>query len=178
MSEPQAASVDNIKNPVLARLNQNEFTANIMPTLLRLGYSLSDVNYFLKQPVIMEITNRFLRKDGQIDAIMDSVEAEYRSLDHLIPEGLRSKTHETQFSRNFLAKQIILSHDSRVKSYNLTNLKNTQDLEDITSYYHNQLDVLDMFRKIYKISKAMTEFVQATRSDTKSFFQKKTSINT
>lgn len=166
LAQPQAASVDNIKDPVLARLNQNTFTANIMPTLLRLGYSLQDVNYFLKQPIIVEITNSFLRGDGDIETIMNNIEFQYAQEDARF-KPLQSQSHENEknFSRNFLAKQMLLSKNSRINQ-DINQFTVDDNNDDIIYYYSNQLDVLRMFRKIYKVAQAMTSLVSATRSDT------------
>ena len=166
LAQPQAASVDNIKDPVLARLNQNTFTANIMPTLLRLGYSLQDVNYFLKQPIIVDITNAFLRGDGDIETIMNNIEFQYTQ-DNAKFAQLQSQQHqhEKDFSRNFLAKQMLISKNPKINleasDFNVDDIN-----DDIIYYYSYQLDVLSMFRNIYKISQAMTNLVSATRADT------------
>ena len=42
-----AASVDNAKNPVLAALMQNEFTADTTMLLARLGYSPLEISLLL-----------------------------------------------------------------------------------------------------------------------------------
>jgi len=166
LAQPQAASVDNIKDPVLARLNQNTFTANIMPTLLRLGYSLQDVNYFLKQPIIVDVTNAFLRGDGDIETIMNNIEFQYTQ-DNARFQQLQSQQHqhEKAFSRNFLAKQMLIAKNPKI-NLEASNFSVDDINDDIIYYYSYQLDVLNMFKNIHKISQAMTNLVSATRADT------------
>ena len=47
-----SASVDNAKDPVLAYLNQNKFTADITSTLLRAGYDIFEVGLLMTQPIV------------------------------------------------------------------------------------------------------------------------------
>ena len=169
LAEPQAASVDNIKDPVLARLNQNEFTANIMPTLLRLGYSLHDINLFLKQPAIVEITKRYLRGDGPVEVIIDDVRDEYSQKNDEAMHGPGTRTdYEQQFTNNFLAKQILLSRSVKLQEDLSHQTPDYEYFQDIMDFAKNQMAVIDMFRRIYNVTSAMTNFVQATRSDTQS----------
>lgn len=166
MSEPQAASVDNIKNPVLARLNQNEFTANIMPTLLRLGYSLEEVNYFLKQPIVMEITNRFFNEEVyDVQQIIDDVMQEYKLKGFSL--GLLQKTNDEQknLSLNVLTKAILLQNNKIVRGEQQYDLTKDTD-SDITSWYNVQLHVGHIFQNVYQISKDLSDLIQATKSDT------------
>ncbi|MGN0032390.1 MAG: hypothetical protein ACI358_01210 [Candidatus Limimorpha sp.] len=50
------ASVDNAKDPVLAYLNQNKFTADITATLLRLGYDIMEIGLLMTQPIVKRMT--------------------------------------------------------------------------------------------------------------------------
>lgn len=49
-----AASVDNVKDPVLADLRQNKNTANIMGMLLRAGLSIQEASLMFQQPIVAQ----------------------------------------------------------------------------------------------------------------------------
>ena len=49
-----AASVDNVKDPVLADLRQNTNTANIMGMLLRAGLSIQEASLMFQQPIVAQ----------------------------------------------------------------------------------------------------------------------------
>lgn len=76
MSGYLGASVDNAKDPLLASLNQNKFTANVTCLLTALGYSPLEVGAFLNQPVIKEMTEAWKTseshsKKGAIKAVLE-----------------------------------------------------------------------------------------------------------
>lgn len=76
MSGYLGASVDNAKEPLLASLNQNKFTANVTCLLTALGYSPLEVGAFLNQPIIKEMTEAWKTseshsKKGAIKAVLE-----------------------------------------------------------------------------------------------------------
>lgn len=76
MSGYLGASVDNAKDPLLASLNQNKFTANVTCLLTALGYSPLEVGAFLNQPIIKEMTEEWKTseshsKKGAIKAVLE-----------------------------------------------------------------------------------------------------------
>ena len=69
-AEFQAASVDGVKDPVLATLLQNEDTAKITGLMLRAGLSIAEISYFFNQPSVRSLIeeegnlNHFLKYNG------------------------------------------------------------------------------------------------------------------
>ena len=101
-----AASVDNAKNPVLATLMQNEFTADTTMLLARLGYSPLEISLLLNQPIIKEIitTYNLKRKEGKSkkEVIEDVINEYNKKNDSRIQTG-----HERNFSIQSLATYIL-----------------------------------------------------------------------
>jgi|GEM_PF-5895509 len=56
VSQPLAASVDAVKDPVLASFNLDINTINVGMMLLRLGHTIEEVGVFLNQPILKEFT--------------------------------------------------------------------------------------------------------------------------
>ena len=76
-----AASVDNVKDPVLASLNQNTFTADASMLLSRLGYNPIEIGLIMSQPIVMDITNTYFRESREgkgKDTIIDEVIENYK----------------------------------------------------------------------------------------------------
>ena len=76
-----AASVDNVKDPVLASINQNTLTADASMLLSRLGYNPIEIGLLMAQPIIMDITQTYFResREGKSkDSVIDEVLIEYK----------------------------------------------------------------------------------------------------
>lgn len=64
-----AASVDTAKDPVLSDMNINTFTGGVAMVLARLGFDTESIGLFLKQPVIVQLTDLYFKNktDGFYD---------------------------------------------------------------------------------------------------------------
>lgn len=62
-----AASVDNVKDPVLADLMQNMKTANVCGFMMRAGMTLEEIGLFFSQPLIREI----VQSEGSLSKLED-----------------------------------------------------------------------------------------------------------
>lgn len=147
-----AASVDNVKDPVLALLNQNVFTADISMFLSRLGYEPIEIGLLLQQPIIREITSTYTKESRQgrsRDSIIDSVIKKYSTgIDkNYIPYDIYKNK---QFLLEELAKNI-LDGNSNNKS---------------SSYVENQIAIGMLFKTILEGSDGLSRLTQCTRYDT------------
>lgn len=64
------ASVDNAKDPVLADINQNMFTADATMLLSRLGYNPIEVGLLMAQPIVKDITQAFFKAKGNTKGLI------------------------------------------------------------------------------------------------------------
>lgn len=158
-----AASVDNVKDPVLAALNQNTFTADASMLLSRLGYTPIEIGLLMTQPIVTDITQTYFRESREgkgKGTVIDSILAEYRKkaaiTDDLTYDNYKSNT----FSIEDLANNILLS-----KEMPEVPTRNTDNFDKI-SYYQKQVAVGYLFKRIMSSADALAKLVQATRADT------------
>ena len=157
-----AASVDNVKDPVLAALNQNTFTADASMLLSRLGYNPIEIGLLMMQPIVQEITQTYFREsregkdqDTIINEVLDKYEKKAAINNDL--------TYDNYKSNNFyiedLADNIMLAKEV------VTDRSQTSDFRKI-EFYQKQVAVGYLFKRVMNSAKALKQLVQATRADT------------
>lgn len=156
-----AASVDNVKDPVLAALNQNLFTADVTMLLTRLGYGPIEVGVLLNQPIILEITKAYFRESRsgkRADAIIDEILNKYKQLSNETGDSYDSyKTNP--FLVTDLAEYILTAKTAT------TDIHSTKDYENI-EFYKKQVSIGYLFKRMMEAADELKSFVSATRADT------------
>jgi len=159
-----AASVDNAKDPNLASMNQNTFTADVTMLLSRLGYNPIEISILLNQPIILEITRRYLKENRNgtnADTIIEEVLKKYKQKASIMTEDSYDNYKNQNFLVKDLAKNIVIEKRMRDMQYS----SQTND-EDNIYYYKRQLAVGYLFAKMMKSADALKRLVQVTRADT------------
>lgn len=157
-----AASVDNVKDPVLAALNQNTFTADASMLLSRLGYNPIEIGLLMMQPIVQEITQTYFRerregkgKDTIIDEVLDKYKEKAAFNNDLTYDNYKNNS----FYIEELADNIMLAKET------VTDRSQTSDFRKI-EFYQKQVAVGYLFKRIMNSADALGQLVQATRSDT------------
>lgn len=157
-----AASVDNVKDPVLAGINQNTFTADASMLLSRLGYNPVEIGLLMAQPIVMEITQTYFResREGKSkDTIIDEVLDKYKEKAALNNDLTYDNYKNNMFYIEDLADYILISKEA------VTDRSQTSGYRKI-EYYQKQVAVGYLFKRIMNSADALGQLVQATRSDT------------
>lgn len=157
-----AASVDNVKDPVLAALNQNTFTADASMLLSRLGYNPIEIGLLMMQPIVQEITQTYFRESREgkgKDAIIDEVLDKYKERAALNSDLTYDNYKNNSFYIEELADNIMLAKEA------VTDRSQTSDFRKI-EFYQKQVAVGYLFKRIMNSADALGQLVQATRSDT------------
>lgn len=157
-----AASADNAKDPVLAALNQNTFTADASMLLSRLGYNPLEIGLLMMQPIVQEITNTYFResREGKSkDTIIDEVLGKYKEKAALNNDLTYDNYKNNSFYIEELADNIMLAKEA------VTDRTQTSDFRKI-EFYQKQVAVGYLFKRIMNSADALGQLVQATRSDT------------
>lgn len=157
-----AASVDNVKDPVLAALNQNTFTADASMLLSRLGYNPLEIGLLMMQPIVQEITDTYFResREGKSkDTIIDEVLGKYKEKAALNNDLTYDNYKNNSFYIEELADNIMLAKEV------VTDRTQTSDFRKI-EFYQKQVAVGYLFKRIMNSADALGQLVQATRSDT------------
>lgn len=156
-----AASVDNVKDNTLFATNQNMFTGNVAMLLSRLGYNPVEIAIFLRQPIVMDITQAVLREGGKgksEESIINKVVSKWKQ-----KAGI-SSTITYQTLSNKEAGFDLESMMNYIQYYNTEKYgyDTTQD-KKMDGY---QVRVGLLFQQVFKSASALKQLVQATRSDT------------
>ena len=157
-----AASVDNVKDPVLAALNQNTFTADASMLLSRLGYNPIEIGLLMMQPIVQEITQTYFRESREgkgKDTIIDEVLDKYKEKAALNNDLTYDNYKNNNFYIEELADNIMLAKEA------VTDRSQTSDFRKI-EFYQKQVAVGYLFKRIMNSADALGQLVQATRSDT------------
>lgn len=93
-----AASVDNVKDPVLASLLQNENTASIGGTMLAMGMSLQQMGLLFTQPIVRYYIESGLNNIKFLENEINKLCKDY----HIVLEDLKNNTTSEELINNIL----------------------------------------------------------------------------
>ena len=143
VAEFLAAIVDNAKVPTSAFLNINPYTADVLASILRVGYPIKTAVYFLNQPIVRELSKRYLNEGANFSA-------ENKILDEF----------KEQFNRSIENKEDVLK-----KELTTSNMKKSIGSENLFS--EDQFLALERFLEIKNQGQSLAKAVRAMRADTK-----------
>ena len=159
-----AASVDNVKDPVLASINQNTFTADASMLLSRLGYNPVEIGLLMAQPIVMDITQAYFRESREgkgKDTVIDEILIEYKKKAAMMEEVTYDNYKKNDFLIEDLAHNILIAKEM----VGITSAHQTSDYSKV-EFYKKQVAVGFLFKRIMKTADSLGQLVQATRSDT------------
>lgn len=157
-----AASVDNVKDRVLAALNQNTFTADASMLLSRLGYNPIEIGLLMMQPIVQEITQTYFRESREgkdKNTIIDEVLSKYKEKAAINNDLTYDNYKNNSFYIEELADNIMLAKEA------VTDSSQTSDFKKI-EFYQKQVAVGYLFKRVMNSAEALKQVVQATRADT------------
>lgn len=157
-----AASVDNVKDRVLAALNQNTFTADASMLLSRLGYNPIEIGLLMMQPIVQEITQTYFRESREgkdKNTIIDEVLSKYKEKAAINNDLTYDNYKNNSFYIEELADNIMLAKEA------VTDSSQTSDFRKI-EFYQKQVAVGYLFKRVMNSAEALKQVVQATRADT------------
>ncbi len=159
-----AASVDNVKDPVLAGINQNTFTADASMLLSRLGYNPIEIGLLMAQPIIMDITQAYFRESREgkdKDTVINEVLKEYKKKAAMMEEVTYDNYKNNDFLIEDLANNILIAKEM----IGITSSHQTSDYSKV-EFYKKQAAVGFLFKRIMRTADSLSQLVQATRADT------------
>lgn len=143
-----AASVDNVKDPVLADLLQNTKTANIAGFMLRAGMSIQEIGLMFTQPIVREC----IEKTGEVRDLTDFIK-------HYI--GILKSMGGGVDLQDILAKDFT----SEELLGNILMFGINLEGHDMRDTLASNIQSAVLFRHIAKMSKSMSELTQICRAD-------------
>lgn len=159
-----AASVDNVKDPVLAGINQNTFTADASMLLSRLGYNPIEIGLLMTQPIVIDITQTYFRESREgknKDTVIDEVLVEYKKKAAMMEEITYDNYKSNDFLIEDLANNILIAKEMT----GIISANQTSDYSKV-EFYKKQVAVGFLFKRIMRTADSLGKLVQAIRSDT------------
>ena len=101
-----AASVDAVKDPVLNYMNLNTCTSGVAMLLARLGFDSDSIGLFLTQPIIEELTRKWITiNNSGYASISDVIGQMLLKYEAAHVESLRKSLNQESFNKEKFAKQ-------------------------------------------------------------------------
>ena len=144
-----AASVDNVKDPVLADLMQNTQTANIAGFMLRAGMSIEEIGLLFSQPLIRKCvtdTGSLKGLGWYVNALMQRLKNNGGGVDTNI------QMHD------FTNKELILNALNEARTADMTT-------EELNSHLASQIQAGLLMIHISKIAQDLSDLTQIARAD-------------
>lgn len=147
-----AASVDNVKDPVLASIMQNTNTANIAAALIRAGVGIEEVGLLFSQPIIkqtIELTGGLSKR-----ALRDAINSYTESL-----KALKTEAPDKKIART-------INYTSEMLLENCINSWIPMSDTEAKEYLTSQINVGRLFlQAILPISDDLAELTRVSRAD-------------
>lgn len=167
VSQFLSGAVDNVKDNVLYGTNQNTFTADASMLLARLGYSPQEIGAFMRQPIIMDITNKFFRASETYISAEKAIEETIEKW-----KGLGSQHTNTKWEKfnkkplllSELIDNIMIANDLDFENLEKNKYKGKSDRYD--RFFENQLAIAARFQRILTIADDLSTITAGMRSDT------------
>lgn len=143
-----AASVDNVKDPVLADLMQSTQTANIAGFMLRAGMSIEEIGLLFSQPMIRRCiteTGGLKKLRGYIRGMMKTLKDNGGGVDKNI------QLHD------FTSKELIMNA--------LNESKTDWTQEEMNDHMASQIQAALLMEHITKIAQDLSDLTQISRAD-------------
>lgn len=163
-----AASVDNVKDPVLADLLQNTNTANIAGFMLRAGMSIQEIGLFFTQPIVRECIER----TGSVKTLGKLIKSYIGRLNNL-GGGVSLKEILTEdFTSSDLLTNTLLFNGAKWAGTDITqgigepfSAINSFDGIDVRDILASNIRAAKLFEHIAKMSEDMSALTQICRAD-------------
>lgn len=143
-----AASVDNVKDPVLADLMQNTNTANIAGFMLRSGMSIEEVGLLFSQPTIRRCiieTGSLKKLNSYIKTMMKVLKSNGGGVDDLI------QLHD------FTSEELMMNA--------LNELRTDWTQEEYNEHLASQIQAVLLMEHIANIAQDLSDLTQIARAD-------------
>lgn len=144
-----AASVDNVKDPVLADLMQNTQTANIAGFMLRAGMSIEEIGLLFSQPLV----RRCITETGGLQKLGSYV----RSMKRMLKDNGGGVNDEIQL-HDFTSEELILNAINEARISEMTQ-------EELNNHLASQIQAGLLMVHISQIAQDLSDLTQISRAD-------------
>lgn len=133
-----ASSVDAVKDPILNLMNINVDTANVVTTLLRLGFSIETCALICSQQAIIDVVNRYNRENA--------MRSYKKSLTQVINARLKELNTDIGYLSDYEINRNMLKNG-------MFNPQSAQDEVAVLKLFRNIIEIGDAFRDITHLTR-------------------------
>ena len=144
-----AASVDNVKDPVLADLLQNMNTAKVTAFMLRAGMSIEEISLLFAQPIVREC----ILQTGGLDKLDRYINSKWTEL-----SSQGGSVNENIITKNFTSEELM--NNTLAEHYSSSLSK-----EEYNKIQASQIQAALLMKHIVSMSNYMSELTQISRAD-------------
>ena len=148
-AEFSAASVDNVKDPVLADLMQTTETANITGLMLRAGLTIQEIGLLFTQPIV----RKCIEETGSLRTLSTYINRALKEIN----DNNGSTTILWQ-SEDYTTKELIKNIIDKHNTYNMSS-------EEYVEYLTNNVKAAMLMKNIADIAKTLNALTQISRAD-------------
>jgi len=159
LAEFLAASVDNAKDPVLSDLNVNTYTADIIASIIRVGYPLETAMMFINQPIIREVTEAYYNSGATPWSSASSISNHRQKMVDILKGSM--KEDELNALMEAISRGSYTLDDKSL----VENFGNKDNKEKQKEYAVSQLKVLNHFKWLELQGKDLSTLVRSMRAD-------------
>ena len=151
------ASVDSVKDPVFNLMNVNMQTANILATMVRIGWDIDSIAWFLTTPVIKELVKRHGLASVDNNVSIGSVIAEMQA------EVLDGKPDKFLESYAWSKQDFVDMHNLEVVAQRREGETDDEFDRRKVQQGHENWQLLELFARMLGVSDTMRSIVHMTR---------------
>lgn len=154
------ASVDSVKDPVFNLMNVNLVTANVLSTMLRLGWDIESVAWFLTTPVIKELVKRCNLEVASNPNGTANISDIIRKMQL---EVLDNKPDKFQEDHAWGRDEFISLHNLEVMPIRRENESNDEFVTRQFQQGHQNWQLLELFARMNGVSDSIRSIIHMTR---------------
>jgi hypothetical protein len=168
------ASVDSVKDPSFETFNGNTYTYAMMGAMVAVGININTASYYLRQPIVKQITEKYFRNKGITSTQEGGERFEVR--ERYIKELLGNEYNKVQF--NTPAKnELLVQRGVNIGEFTpfseselLNNIKTSIEIGSISNmkdknFIIDQLNIFENFMKLRQAGEAFDDLIRATKPE-------------
>lgn len=153
------ASVDSVKDPVFNLMNVNMSTVNVLATMLRMGWDIDSIAWFLTTPVIKELVKRYSLASETGNARIEDI------IQQMQLEVLDGKPDKFQEAHGWSREELVSLHNLEVKPAQQREENQEDFVARSVQQGHTNWQLLELFKRMQALSDSARSITHMTRQN-------------
>lgn len=153
------ASVDSVKDPVFNLMNVNMSTVNVLATMLRMGWDIDSIAWFLTTPIIKELVKKYSLANETGNARIEDI------ISQMQLEVLDNKPDKFQENHGWSKEELVSIHNLEVKPVQKKGESQEDFVARSTQQGHTNWQLLELFKRMQALSDSVRSITHITRQN-------------